>query len=199
MLQFKRHIEDRELQVDALLETSFAKLKTRNRDATDHLIYIPKFMWQFGIPFRRHWDSGRLEAVNDIKDINTSTGNFRAILHLHSMGNLELAANLKESPFNATYLSPDIQNESITLIGEEILSSINSEVKDAFCFAVIADRTTDKSIKSQLSTVVRYLKRDILTERCIGMMNQSNLKSKASADTILSHLKSLNLPLEKNV
>ena len=121
------------------------------------------------------------------------------MLHLYSMGNFELAANIKESPFNATYLSPDIQNESITLIGEEILSSINSEVKDAFCFAVIADKTTDKSIKSQLSTVVRYLKRDILTERCIGMMNQSNLKSKASADTILSHLKSLNLPLEKNV
>ena len=35
------------------------------------------------------------------------------------MGNSELAAHLKESP-NATYLSPNIQNELITLIGEEI-------------------------------------------------------------------------------
>ena len=38
-----------------------------------------------------------------------------------------------------------------------------------------------------------------MTERCIGMINQSNLKSKALADIILSHLKSLNLPLEKMI
>ena len=83
----------------------------------------------------------------------------------------------------------------ITLIREKIVSSISSEVKDASCFAVIADETTDKSIKSFL----RYLKGDNLTERCIGMINQSNLKGNALADTILSHLKSLNLPLEKMI
>ena len=104
----------------------------------------------------------------------------------------ELAAHLKESSSNAAYLSPDIQNELITLIGEEILSSIYSEVKDASCFVVIADETTDKAIKSQLSIVVRYLKGNTLMERCIGMINQSYLKDKALADTILSHLKCLN-------
>ena len=31
------------------------------------------------------------------------------------------------------------------------------------------------------------------------MINRSNLKGKALADTILSHLKSLNLPLEKMI
>ena len=67
------------------------------------------------------------------------------------MRSYELAAHLKESPSNATYLSPDIQIELITLIGAEILSSISSEVKDASCFAVIADQTTNKLIKSQLS------------------------------------------------
>ena len=84
----------------------------------------------------------------------------------------------------------------ITLIGEEILSSVSSEVKDTSCFAVVADEATDKSIKSQLSIVVRYLKGDTLTERCVGIINQSNLKGKALTDTILSHLKALNLPLK---
>ena len=92
------------------------------------------------------------------------------------MGNSELASHLKESSSNITYLSPHIQNELITLIGEEILSSISSEVEDASCFAVIADKTIDKSKKSQLSIVERYLKGDTKTERCIGMVNQSNLK-----------------------
>ena len=36
------------------------------------------------------------------------------------MGNSKLAMHLKESPSNATYLSPDVQHELITLIGEEI-------------------------------------------------------------------------------
>ena len=88
------------------------------------------------------------------------------------MRNSELAAHLKESTSNATYLSPYIQNEFITLIGKEILSSISSEVKDASYFAVIADETTDKLLKSQLSIVVRYLKDCTLTEQCIGVINQ---------------------------
>ena len=63
------------------------------------------------------------------------------------MGNSELAAHLKESPFNATYLGPDIQNELIKLIGEEILSSIFSEVKNISCFAIIAGETPINRLK----------------------------------------------------
>ena len=58
-------------------------------------------------------------------------------------------------------------------------------------------KTSDKSIKSQLGIAVKYLKGNTLTQRCIDMINQSYLKSKALADAILSHLKSLNVPLEK--
>ena len=110
------------------------------------LIGTLKFTGQLGIPFKGHRDSGRLELESDIKDKNKSTGNFRAILQLHSMGNSKLAVQLKKSSSNATYLSPDIQNELITLISEEILSIISFEVKDTFCLAVVADETTKKSM-----------------------------------------------------
>ena len=73
-------------------------MKTRNRAATVYLIDTLKFMGQLGIPFREYRNSGGLEPVSDIKDINTSTGNFQAILQLHSMRNSKLAAHLKESP-----------------------------------------------------------------------------------------------------
>ena len=66
------------------------------------------------------------------------------------MGNSKLAVHLKESPFHATYLTPDIQNELIALIGEEVLSRTSSEVKDASCFAIITYKTTDKSIKKSV-------------------------------------------------
>ena len=101
--------------------------------------------------YRGHWDSSRLEPVSDIKDINTSTGNFPAVTQLHFMGNSKFAVNLKESPSNASHLSLDIENDLITLIGKKNLTRILCEVKDASCFAVIANETTDKSIISQLS------------------------------------------------
>ena len=44
--KFERRIEDPELQVDALLETSSAKMKTRNRAAIGHLIDTLKFIGQ---------------------------------------------------------------------------------------------------------------------------------------------------------
>ena len=97
--EFERRIEDLELQVDGLLETPSAKTKTRNRAAMGHLTDTLKFKGQLGIPFRGHCDSSRLELVSDIKNIDTSTGNFRAILQLHSMGNSKLAAHFEESHF----------------------------------------------------------------------------------------------------
>ena len=101
MIELQRCIEDPALQVDALLETSSAMMKIRNRAAIEHLIDTLKFIGRLDIPFRGHRDSSSLEPVSDIKDIDTSTGNFRAILQLDYMGNTELAAHLKESPFNA--------------------------------------------------------------------------------------------------
>ena len=69
MFEFERRIEDSELQVDALPETSIAKMKTRNRADIGHLIDTLKFMGQIGFLFREHRDSGRLEPISDIKDI----------------------------------------------------------------------------------------------------------------------------------
>ena len=99
----ERRIQDPELQVDALLETSSAKMKLKRTLLIAYLINILKFMGHLGTPFREHRNSGRLEPVNDIKNVDTSTGNFRAILELHFMGNSELSAHLKKSPSNATY------------------------------------------------------------------------------------------------
>ena len=52
--EFERRIEDTELQVNALRETSSAKIKTRNRAAIGHLIDTLKFMGRLSISFRGH-------------------------------------------------------------------------------------------------------------------------------------------------
>ena len=56
--EFERRIKDPELQVEALQETSSAKMKTRNRAVIRRLIDTQKFTAQLGIPFRGHQDRG---------------------------------------------------------------------------------------------------------------------------------------------
>ena len=84
--EFEQRIQNPNLQVDSVLKTSFAKQKAFNRAAIGHVIDTLKFIGELGIPFRGHRDSGRVEPVTEIKDIDTSTGNYRAILQLHAMG-----------------------------------------------------------------------------------------------------------------
>ena len=57
-LGFERRIEHPELQVDALLELSYAKMETQNRAATGHLIDSLKFNRQLDILFIGLWESG---------------------------------------------------------------------------------------------------------------------------------------------
>ena len=53
---------------------------------------------------------------------------------------------------NSTYISPDIQNQVIQVLGDYILHKIN--VKEVKYFSVIAD---DSSNKEQLAVVLRYV------------------------------------------
>ena len=78
--ELDRRIEDPKLQVDALLETSSAKMKTRNRAAIGRLIDTVKFTGQSGISFVEHRDSGRLDPVSDIKDINNINRKFTSYI-----------------------------------------------------------------------------------------------------------------------
>ena len=58
---------------------------------------------------------------------------------------------------HATYLSPDIQNQMIEVIGSAISKEIIRRVKEATFFAIIADETPDSGKIEQLSLLVRYM------------------------------------------
>ena len=64
---------------------------------------------------------------------------------------------LKDSP---KYFSHLIQNKLISLLAEEVLCDIKSELQSALFFAIILDTIQDVSKKDQLSQVFRYVKID---------------------------------------
>ena len=69
-------------------------------------------------------------------------------------------------------------------------------LKPTFCLQPVSDI---KDIYTSTRNFLKNFKKgDILTERCIGMINQSNLKGKALADTFLVSFKVTKLALAKN-
>ena len=85
--------------------------------------------------------------------------NFLCIIQLLAKYDTVLDKLLQLPKGSPKYLSPLIQNELISVLAEEILRNIKSELQSAF-FAIIFDTTQDGSKKDQLSEVFRYVKID---------------------------------------
>lgn len=54
-------------------------------------------------------------------------------------------------------MSPQVQNEIITIYGDILIKKLVDKVNESKCFSVMADETTDVSVSEQLTICVRYL------------------------------------------
>ena len=82
---------------------------------------------------------------------------------------LKLISNVLFSTGNATYLSHQIQNQIIDIIGTTISEEIVRRLKEAELFAVIVDETPDTSHKEKLSITVRYVRDGDIEERLLAL------------------------------
>ena len=75
-------------------------------------------------------------------------GNFWALLNFRiCAGDTALSDHLNSAAKNATYISPDIQNQLINIFGDQICGMILQKVRNSPGFALIADEVTDCSNK----------------------------------------------------
>lgn len=92
--------------------------------------------------------------------------NFMAILNSKAQGDDILTDHLANSSSSrAKYTSPDIQNEIINIIGNQIRTSIVKSCNNSKLFTLIADETTDTSTREQVSVCLRYLERDSISNK----------------------------------
>ena len=70
----------------------------------------------------------------------------------------ELHSHVLNSPRNARYLSPRIQNELILINGDLIQKSIVVECNASLFWSVMLDEATDVSMVEQVSICVRYVR-----------------------------------------
>ena len=100
----------------------------------------------------------RDSAKDSQRDDTSNLGNFWALLKFRvDAGDTVLADHLTTACRNATYTSPDIQNQLVAILGDQIRDTILRKVKEAQWYTVIADEVTDASNKEQLSLVLRYM------------------------------------------
>ncbi|XP_068762515.1 zinc finger MYM-type protein 1-like [Montipora capricornis] len=135
------------LSIASQVSTAYNASIQRNRTILLSILDVITTLAVRGIPLRGNWNS--LQHRDD--------GNFDYFIEWKSRFDSILRNHLDSSPRNARYLSPQIQNELISCLGDEIRESVVKQIEKSKFYSVMADETTDESTKTQLSICVRYL------------------------------------------
>ncbi|XP_035712977.1 zinc finger MYM-type protein 1 [Folsomia candida] len=96
-------------------------------------------------------------SSSQIHDDNS--GNFLSLIELLSKYSPALAIHVNNLSKNRTsYLSPSIQNEFISIAGENIRREILKHIKSRKFFSIMFDATPDISHREQISEIIRTVK-----------------------------------------
>lgn len=184
MESFVKVMSGQQDSISVQINNAAKELVASNRKKLLSIIETIILCGRQNIPLRGHRDAG-----TDLELACEGHGNFWALLQFRiSSGDTLLREHLTTAPKNATYVSPDIQNQVIQVLGDHILHKILINVKGAKYFSVIADEVTDSSNKEQLGVVLRYVNPtdNCIREDLVSFLECSGgISGQALADTLL--------------
>lgn len=110
-----------------------------------------------------------------------------------------MANHIEEGARNASYVSPKIQNEIISICNKLILEKLIVRIKKAEIFSVMCDETTDISTVEQMSLCVRIFdeKNFCVEDLFLQFIELSDVTGRGLAKTILETLTAMNLDISK--
>ena len=158
---------DSKKDIRAVMSSDWQKKEEQSRRNLLIIIDYIKYLGRQGIAFRGN-DSDK-------------EGNFYQLLLVDSRKNKEFCEWLEKKTFK--YTSPEIQNEIIKIMSDEILRGVIENIKSAKFFAYMADETCDISNTEQLTNFVRWIDGDFCEhEDFIGLHSVD----KTNADYLVS-------------
>jgi hypothetical protein len=89
------------------------------------------------------------------------------------------------------YTSPSIQNELISIAGEQISSDLVAACNKAGMFGFIADEATDASTMEQMALCVRFVDDNLVREEFLGFSETSSTTGEALSTAFLHRLEQL--------
>ncbi|XP_021367373.1 52 kDa repressor of the inhibitor of the protein kinase-like, partial [Mizuhopecten yessoensis] len=178
--------------VDVRGQSAVAQRIATNRQILKSIASTVLFCGRQNIALRGHRD----DATN--QEISTNRGNFCELLKFRiEAGDNVLDSHLKTASSRATYISKTVQNQLITIIGNQIRDTILDEVRKAKIFSILADEVTDVSNWEQLSLVVRYVDmNNAIREQFLCFLDCECITGEALTKKICDTLQDLDLPIE---
>lgn len=130
---------------------------------------------------RGSWDS-----VNHLEE-----GIFRNLFEFELKHNEELRKCQSTMPKNATYLSPEIQNEIIAILTKIVQEEIVHEVKfaDVGFFTIYVDGTKTRRNKECMSLAIRHVFKGRPVESLLQFYGTDKFDAKTNANLILQTIK----------
>jgi len=144
------------------------------------------------IPLCGHRDSGPINTDVNSESLDYTQGNLRCLLQKAAVKDVTFRDHLKNSPKNASYLSPKTQNNLVSSIATVMLRQLCSKITAAKFFAIGADETSDVSKLEQLTLTARYVDKEIC-ECFLGFVDAKSTTGQSLGDTLLDPLNKLGL------
>ena len=141
-----------------------------------------RFLGRQGLPFR-----------GDGSDENS---NFNQLNLLSGEGDAQFKEWIQKK--GVKYDSPEIQNEIINIMSQQIVRDIAFEVREADFFSILADETADISNREQLVICLRWVDDKLqVHEEMVGLYQIENTGAEMIASSIKDALIRLNISIQK--
>ena len=187
---FIRIMQEPQKAISSIIDTQRSTQIEKNRKLLHSIISCIIYCGRQNIALRGHVESTAGEK---------NPGNFLALLKFRADAGDEVLVNhFNEASNRAKYTSPTIQNELISIIGEQLRESIVSEIPaEAPYFSLLADEVTDVANTEQLSLVIRFVDSDgNIHEDFLGFNSLQRITGEAIAQSILHTLPQWNLDIK---
>lgn len=160
------------------------------KNVLKRIVAVVKFLASRGLAFRG--DNETLGSQNN--------GNYLGCLELVSEFDPFLADHIQNcgnrGKGSTSYLSANICNEFINLMGQQVLKTIVKELKSAKYYSISVDSTPDLSHVDQLTFIVRYVNDGQPIERFLQFLPIDEHNAQYIADTILNFLESFDISIK---
>jgi hypothetical protein len=139
--------------IDSVHISQMEKEKKRFRDILHRILDVILFLSRQNLSFRGHREDASSANRGNFLELVELLSHYDAVLKEH----LVRFQQSKDNRMMSSYMSPQTQNEFISLLANHVNKKLVSDIKEARYFGILFDSTPDVSHSDQMSTVIRYV------------------------------------------
>ncbi|XP_056392625.1 zinc finger MYM-type protein 1-like [Hyla sarda] len=174
-------------QTISMMETD----KKKWRDILHRLLDITLFLAKQNLAFRGHKEDESSLNKGNFLEMVEMLSKYDPVLKEHLIRLKQHTCHLNVS---VSYLSPQTQNEFISVLANHLKEKIVTDIKSALYFGIMFDSTPDVSHTDQMSEVIRYVhmtnRKVEVKEVFLGFFPLKGKKAAALSSDILKKLES---------